>query len=334
MKKAELLARLRALDLPAGEYWLAAGGAMVLHGLREETRDIDLGCSSALAERLQARGVPCERGADGLRHLNLSPHVELWENWRLGGIETVEGLPVVSLTGLRAMKAALGRAKDFDDIALIDARLNAVSARVSCSWCLGNELLRRYHDEEWGIFPLHDDRRQFEFLTLEVMQCGLSWMTVLNKRAAMRAAFDGFDPVRVAAYDEEKIASLLTAPGIIHSAPKLRAMAGNARAFLRVQAEFGSFDAYFWRFSRDSVLDVASHHRAMPAQTPLSARLSRDLRARGFRFLGPVVVYSHMQAAGMVNDHDQACFGRQALGGKQFANEEALEAWLAQGSAL
>lgn len=185
-----------------------------------------------------------------------------------------------------------------------------------CRWANGDTLLSRYHDEEWGMFQLHDDRKQFEFLTMEVMQCGLSWMTVLKKREDMRRAFDMFDPAIIAGYDEEKINALLTEPGIIHAAGKIRGMVKNAAAFLRIQKEFHSFDEYFWRFTNGHTLIVPSHSAHMPAKTPLSERISKDMKKRGFMYLGPVVMYSHMQAAGMMNDHEEACFGFLKLGGK------------------
>lgn len=188
-----------------------------------------------------------------------------------------------------------------------------------CAWCLGDPLLRQYHDAEWGIKQLHDDRKQFEFLTLETMQCGLSWLTVLRKRAAMDAAFDHFEPERIALYDETKLEALLRMPGIIHSPGKLRGMIGNARAFLAIQREFGSFDAWFWAFTGGRTLLCPG---PMRTKTPLSERMSAELKKRGFRYLGPVVLYSHMQAAGMVNDHEEGCFGYRSLGGVPAGAEE------------
>lgn len=188
--------------------------------------------------------------------------------------------------------------------------------RRSCAWCAGDELLKRYHDEEWGIVQLHDDRKQFEFLTMEVMQCGLSWLTVLRKREAMRIAFDGFDPEKICFYDEARVSELLNAPGIIHSAGKIRGMIANARAFLKIKEEYGSFDRYFWSFTEGKTLLNPAHAGSMPAKTPLSERMSADMKKRGFKYLGPVVLYSHMQAAGMVNDHNEDCFGFSCLGGE------------------
>ena len=188
--------------------------------------------------------------------------------------------------------------------------------KKSCLWCVGDPLLKAYHDAEWGVRQLHDDSAHFEFLTLEAMQCGLSWMTVLKKREAMREAFDGFSPEKIALYDEGKVQSLLTFPGIIHSATKLNAMVENARAFLRIQAESGSFDAWFWRFTNGRTLIYPAHRACIPAQNALSQRVSREMKKRGFGFLGPVVIYSHLQAVGMINDHDADCFGFKALGGE------------------
>lgn len=194
-----------------------------------------------------------------------------------------------------------------------------------CPWSESDPLSRAYHDSEWGVRQLHDERGQFEFLTLELMQCGLSWRTVLSKREAMRQAFDNFEAQKIAAYDEEKLAALMQAPGIIHSAPKLRAMIHNARLFLGMQQEFGSFDAWFWRFTDGQTVRILSHARQMPAKSALSERMSAALKKRGFKFLGPVVIYSHMQAVGMINDHQETCFACKLLGGAEFANEDAYE---------
>lgn len=179
---------------------------------------------------------------------------------------------------------------------------------IRCRWCGDNELLIKYHDAEWGARQLHDDRALFEFMTLEMMQCGLSWLTVLKKREAMRAAFDDFDPTVIAEYDDEKIEALMSAPGIIHSRRKISAMVVNARCFLKLAAEEGSFDKWIWAFTGGKTLSSPEYREAMPAQTPLSERISASLRSRGFRFMGPVVVYSFMQAIGMADDHEARCF--------------------------
>jgi DNA-3-methyladenine glycosylase I len=177
-----------------------------------------------------------------------------------------------------------------------------------CSWALGSALMTEYHDREWGV-PLHDDRKLFEFVVLEGAQAGLSWSTVLNKRENYRRAFDGFDPEKVARYNAKRVAKLLRDPGIIRNRLKVQSAVTNARAFLAVQEEFGSFDAYAWRFVDGK--PVQNRWRAIkevPARTPLSDALSKDLQQRGFKFVGSTIVYAHMQATGMVNDHLVGCF--------------------------
>jgi len=175
-----------------------------------------------------------------------------------------------------------------------------------CAW-IGSDLMREYHDREWGV-PLHDDRRLFEFLVLEGMQAGLSWGTILNKRENFRRAFDGFDPARVARYDARKVASLLEDAGIIRNRQKIHAAIGNAQAFLRVQEEFGSFAAYQWRFVGGAPrVNHRKAMRAIPPRTRESDAFSADLIRRGFRFVGSTIVYSHMQATGMINDHLVSC---------------------------
>lgn len=165
----------------------------------------------------------------------------------------------------------------------------------------------RYHDEEWGR-PLHDDRALFELLVLEGMQAGVSWNIILQKREAFRQAFDNFDPRLVAAYDETKLEDLMRNPGILRNRTKLRCAVSNAAAFLRVQEEFGSFDRYLWQWV-DGV-PIVNHPQSMadlPAKTPLSEALSADLKKRAFKFVGPVIVYSYLQAAGLINDHMAWC---------------------------
>jgi len=177
-----------------------------------------------------------------------------------------------------------------------------------CAWAGTDPLYQAYHDEEWGV-PVHDDRVWFEFLILEGMQAGLSWHTILRKRANFRRAFDDFDVHKVAAYGEEKVASLLADPGIIRNRLKVRAAISNAQSFLKVQAEKGSFDAYMWNFVDGN--PVQNHFKTLadlPATTPLAEQISKDLLRRGFRFVGPTIVYAHMQATGMVNDHVVDCF--------------------------
>jgi len=165
-----------------------------------------------------------------------------------------------------------------------------------------------YHDREWGV-PRHDDRVLFEFLILEGAQAGLSWSTILEKRFNYRRAFDRFDPRKVARYDARKLGALLADPGIVRNRLKLAAAVRNARAFLAVQEEFGSFDAYIWRFvGGQPVRNGWKTHRQIPAQTPESESMSRDLLKRGFSFVGPTICYAFMQAVGMVNDHLVTCF--------------------------
>ena len=172
-----------------------------------------------------------------------------------------------------------------------------------------------YHDREWGV-PVHDDRDLFEFLILEGAQAGLSWSTVLKKRQRYREVFDGFEPTKVARYGEHKIARLLADPGIIRNRLKVHSAVRNASGFLQVQKEFGSFDAYLWRFvdGRPRV-NRWERQRDIPAQTPESDELSRDLKKRGFNFVGSTICYAFMQAVGMVNDHTAGCFRRRELGG-------------------
>jgi DNA-3-methyladenine glycosylase I len=181
-----------------------------------------------------------------------------------------------------------------------------------CAWARG-ELDVRYHDEEWGV-PLHDDRRLFEFLILEGAQAGLSWATILRKREAYRRAFDRFDAARVARYTASKIQRLLADDGIVRNRAKIAAAVANARAFLAVQREHGSFDAYVWRFVGGRPIQNAwTSVRQVPAETDESRALSRDLRSRGFGFVGPTICYAFMQATGMVNDHTVDCFRRRQL---------------------
>ena len=178
---------------------------------------------------------------------------------------------------------------------------------IRCAWAT-TPLGIAYHDAEWGV-PLHDDRQLFEFLVLEGAQAGLSWELILNRRESYRAAFDGFDPAIVAAYGDTKVAELLANPGIVRNRQKVAAAIGNAHAFLDVQQEFGSFDAYIWGFVDGTPIRNAWESMdEVPATTPLSGSMSRDLRRRGFRFVGPIICYSFMQATGMVNDHTTGCF--------------------------
>ena len=177
-------------------------------------------------------------------------------------------------------------------------------------------LMETYHDTEWGV-PEHDDRRHFEFMILEGAQAGLSWKTVLHRREGYRRAFVGFDPEKVARFTPAKVERLLADPGIIRNRLKVNAAVGNARAFLAVQEEFGSFDALIWRFVGGAPIVHACRTAAeIPARTPESEALSRELVRRGFRFVGPTIVYAHMQACGLVNDHLVECPRWRELGGR------------------
>ena len=181
------------------------------------------------------------------------------------------------------------------------------NVRQRCPWAR-NELAVRYHDEEWGV-PLHDDRRLFEFLILEGAQAGLSWDTILRKREGYRAAYRGFDPAAVARFTEKSVARLLADPRIVRNRLKILSSIGNARAFLAVQKEFGSFDRYLWGFvDGRPVVNRWTELSQIPASTPLSDRVSKDLKQRGFRFVGSTIVYAHLQAVGVVNDHLVSCF--------------------------
>jgi DNA-3-methyladenine glycosylase I len=184
---------------------------------------------------------------------------------------------------------------------------------VRCQWVGTEPLYQAYHDQEWGV-PVHDDRLLFEFLVLEGAQAGLSWLTILRKREGYRAAFAGFHPEAVAAFGPEDVERLLADAGIVRNRLKIGAAIDNARAFLRVQEEFGSFDSYVWGF-----VDVDTIHNEwrtmseIPVKTPEAERMSADLKKRGFRFVGPTICYAHMQATGMVNDHTVDCFRYREL---------------------
>ncbi len=190
----------------------------------------------------------------------------------------------------------------------LDRTAHPTMERNRCAWGASHPLYIPYHDTEWGV-PLHDDRRIFEHLVLEGAQAGLSWLTILKKREAYRRAFDGFDPRRVARYGDERIARLLADEGIIRNRLKIRSAVTNARAFLDVQEEFGTFDRYVWQFvggrPRQNAWRTLDE---VPARTTESDAMSKDLRSRGFKFVGSTICYAHMQATGMVNDHLVDCF--------------------------
>jgi DNA-3-methyladenine glycosylase I len=187
-----------------------------------------------------------------------------------------------------------------------------ISSPVRCTWANG-ELSIRYHDEEWGV-PVHHDGTLFEFLILEGAQAGLSWNTILNKRDNYRKAFDGFDPERVARFDRRKIDRLLRDPGIVRNRLKIASAVANAKAFLRVQKEFGSFDRYIWQFVNGKPqVNALRSPKQLPARTAASDAMSKDLKKRGFNFVGSTICYAFMQAVGMVNDHVIDCFRYRTL---------------------
>jgi DNA-3-methyladenine glycosylase I len=182
-----------------------------------------------------------------------------------------------------------------------------------CKWAESNALMMAYHDQEWGV-PIHDDRALFEFLILEGAQAGLSWSTILNKRPAYRAAFDRFDPRKVARYSDTKIAALLENSSIVRNRLKIRAAVRNAQAFLAVQKEFGSFDTYIWKFTGNRPLQTRRRRpEDVPARSAESDAMSKDLLKRDFTFVGSTICYAFMQATGMVNDHFVGCFRHKAL---------------------
>jgi DNA-3-methyladenine glycosylase I len=186
--------------------------------------------------------------------------------------------------------------------------LSLMNEPQRCSWCGSEPYYVAYHDTEWGV-PLHDERALFEFLILEGAQAGLSWSTILKKRAGYRRAFDNFDAERIARYNEADVARLLADPGIVRNRLKVAASISNAQATLNIRQEFGGLDAYFWRFVDGRPIQNAwTELSQIPARTPLSDTISRDLKQRGFKFVGSTIVYAHMQATGMVNDHLVDCF--------------------------
>jgi DNA-3-methyladenine glycosylase I len=181
--------------------------------------------------------------------------------------------------------------------------------KIRCQWALGNPFLLEYHDNEWGV-PVHEDNLLFEFLILEGAQAGLSWLTILKKRDNYRKAFDDFNPVKVSKYSDEKISQILQNALIVRNRLKVSATVENAKNFLAVQKEFGSFDDYIWRFSKKRDAD----RRQMPSTTPESDSMSADLKRRGFKFVGSTICYSFMQATGLVNDHEIICFRFKEIG--------------------
>ena len=177
-----------------------------------------------------------------------------------------------------------------------------------CPWCGNDDLYVKYHDEEWGV-PVHDDRKHFEFLVLESAQAGLNWLTILRKRENYRKAYDGFDANKVANYDDTKVEELMQNAGIIRNRRKIEASINNAKRFLEIQKEFGSFDNYIWSFvDNKAVKNQWNDLTEVPAISELSDKVSKDLKNKGFKFLGSTIVYAHLQATGLINDHLVGCF--------------------------
>ena len=182
-----------------------------------------------------------------------------------------------------------------------------------CFWCGADELYVKYHDEEWGV-PVHDDKKHFEFLLLESAQAGLSWLTILRKRENYRLAYDDFDAEKISRYDDGKYEELLNNKGIVRNKLKIRASINNAVHFLEIQKEFGSFDRYIWNFiDNRPVVNNWSSISEVPAASGFADRVSADLKARGFQFMGPTIVYAHLQATGLINDHIKGCFRHDTI---------------------
>lgn len=185
---------------------------------------------------------------------------------------------------------------------------NTFYMKTRCGWCKNDTEYEKYHDEEWGI-PVYEDQKIFEFLILETFQAGLSWLTILRKRENFRKAFDGFNPVKISQYTEDKILLLLQDTGIVRNQLKIRAAVSNATQFLQIQKEYGSFSNYIWKFTGGKpIINNPKTVSEVPVTTPLSDKISKDLKKRGFKFVGSTVIYAHMQATGMVNDHVQDCW--------------------------
>ncbi|MBQ8983232.1 MAG: DNA-3-methyladenine glycosylase I [Lachnospiraceae bacterium] len=176
-----------------------------------------------------------------------------------------------------------------------------------CSWCLINDKMKQYHDKEWGV-PVHDDQKQFEFLMMEVMQCGLNWNMMLKKRDVFRACFDGFNYDKVASYTDVDVDRIMNTEGMIRSFRKINAVIHNAKCFQTVRKEFGSFSEYIWSYTDGKMILYSGHEKGiLPAKNGLSDTIAKDLKKRGFKYLGSVTVYAHLQASGMINDHNKDC---------------------------
>lgn len=185
--------------------------------------------------------------------------------------------------------------------------------KIRCSWPGQDEKMLRYHDEEWGT-PVHDDRKQFEFLMMEVMQCGLNWNMMIQKREIFRSCFAGFDYNKVADFDEKDVVHIMNTPGMIHSRRKIEAVIHNARCFQKIREEYGSFSNYIWGFTESRTYLYMGHQKGnIPAKNGLSDRISSDLKRRGLKYMGSITVYSHLQAAGLINDHTENCFRYKEL---------------------
>lgn len=176
-----------------------------------------------------------------------------------------------------------------------------------CAWCRDEGIMQKYHDEEWGL-AVHDDHRHFEYLMMEVMQCGLNWHMMLKKREIFRQCFEDFDYRKIACFGEADVSKIIETPGMIRSVRKINAVIGNAVAFLKILEEYGSFDDYIWGFTSRKTLVYSSHQQAGVTRNVLSDRISADLKKRGFKYLGSITVYSHLQACGIINDHEEHCF--------------------------
>jgi DNA-3-methyladenine glycosylase I len=185
--------------------------------------------------------------------------------------------------------------------------------KTRCDWCLGNDLYIEYHDKEWGK-AVHDDQIHFEFLVLESAQAGLSWLTILKRREHYRRLYDNFDPVKVAAYDDKRVELMLRDPGIIRNRKKIESSISNARLFLDIVKEFGSFDNYIWGFTNGKVIqNKRKTLKDLPANTSISDEITKDMKKRGFKFIGTTIIYAHLQATGIINDHLMHCFRYEEL---------------------
>jgi DNA-3-methyladenine glycosylase I len=236
--------------------------------------------------------------------------------WRVVDLEQIARFRVQTIFNQADHATTRGIADEVaDEVGLVRLVLDfgAMKGAKRCSWPGDLELMIRYHDTEWGA-PLHDDRKHFEFLVLDAAQAGLSWRTILLKRENYRKAFDGFDPEKVARYSDKRVEKLLQDPGIVRNRLKVRSAVTNARCFLEIQKEFGSFDAFIWRFVNGRpIVNRCRTSSDIPARSEASDAMSKELKKRGFTFVGSTICYAYMQAAGLVNDHLLKCFRRAEL---------------------